>query len=139
MKNFLAFDLGASSGRGIIGTLDNGKLTMQEIHRFPNGPVEKDGSFYWDYDRLCNELKTGLRKALATGVKLDGIAIDTWGVDYVFFDKDTLAMRRLPYNYRDQRTIAAAEKVWQKISKEERESESGGMEGLVAKWWGNEG
>ena len=71
MKNFLAFDLGASSGRGIIGTLENGKLTMQEIHRFPNGPVEIDGSFYWDYERLCGELKTGLRNALATGVKLD--------------------------------------------------------------------
>ncbi len=119
MKNFLAFDLGASSGRAIIGTVDNGKLTMQEVHRFPNGPTEIDGSFYWDYPRLCNELKTGLRNALATGVKLDGISIDTWGVDYVFFDKDTGAMRRLPYNYRDPRTVAAAEKVWQKISKAE--------------------
>ena len=119
MKNFLAFDLGASSGRAIIGTVDNGRLAMQEVHRFHNGPTEIDGSFYWDYPRLCNELKTGLRNALATGVKLDGISIDTWGVDYVFFDKDTLAMRRLPYNYRDPRTVAAAEKVWQKISKEE--------------------
>ena len=125
MKNFLAFDLGASSGRGIIGTLDNGKLTMQEIHRFPNGPVEKDGSFYWDYDRLCNELKTGLRNALATGVKLDGIAIDTWGVDYVFSDKTTGKALRQPYNYRDTRTVAAAEKVWQKISKSELYSATG--------------
>ena len=119
MKNFLAFDLGASSGRAIIGTLENGRLAMQEVHRFANGPEEIDGSFYWDYPRLCNELKTGLRNALATGVKLDGISIDTWGVDYVFFDRDTLAMRRLPYNYRDPRTVAAAEKVWQKISKAE--------------------
>ena len=119
MKNFLAFDLGASSGRAIIGSVENGRLVMQEVHRFPNGPIEIDGSFYWDYPRLCNELKTGLRNALATGVKLDGISIDTWGVDYVFFDKDTKAMRRLPYNYRDTRTVAAAEKVWQKISKAE--------------------
>ncbi|MBO7328689.1 MAG: rhamnulokinase [Lentisphaeria bacterium] len=119
MKNFLAFDLGASSGRGIIGTLENGKLTMREIHRFPNGPVEIDGSFYWDYERLCSELKTGLRNALATGVKLDGIAIDTWGVDYVFFDKTTGKALRKPYNYRDPRTVAAAEKVWQKISQDE--------------------
>lgn len=119
MKNFLAFDLGASSGRAIIGTLDDGKLAMQEVHRFPNGPVEIDGSFYWDYPRLCNELKTGLKNAIATGKKLDGISIDTWGVDYVFFDRTTGAMRRLPYNYRDPRTIAAAEKVWQKISKSE--------------------
>lgn len=119
MKNFLAFDLGASSGRAIIGSVENGKLSMQEVHRFPNGPTEIDGSFYWDYPRLCNELKTGLKNALATGVKLDGISIDTWGVDYVFFDKTTRAMRRLPYNYRDQRTVAAADKVWQKISKAE--------------------
>ena len=119
MKNFLAFDLGASSGRAIIGSVDNGRLEMREVHRFPNGPVEKDGSFFWDYPRLCEELKTGLKNALATGVKLDGIAIDTWGVDYVFFDRKTLAMRRLPYNYRDPRTVAAAEKVWQKISKSE--------------------
>ncbi|MBE6378155.1 MAG: rhamnulokinase [Lentisphaerae bacterium] len=118
MKNFLAFDLGASSGRGIIGTVENGKLTMKEIHRFPNGPVEIDGSFYWDYDRLCGELKTGLRNALATGVKLDGISIDTWGVDYVFFDKDTKKARRRPYNYRDPRTVAAAEKVWKTVSKD---------------------
>ena len=118
MKNFLAFDLGASSGRGIIGTVENGKLTMKEIHRFPNGPVEIDGSFYWDYDRLCGELKTGLRNALATGVKLDGISIDTWGVDYVFFDKNTKKARRRPYNYRDPRTVAAAEKVWKTISKD---------------------
>jgi len=119
MKNFLAFDLGASSGRAIIGTVDNGKLAMQEVHRFPNGPVEIDGSFYWDYPRLCNELKTGLKNALQTGVKLDGIAIDTWGVDYVFFDRTTGKARRLPYNYRDTRTVAAAEKVWQKISQSE--------------------
>ena len=118
MKNFLAFDLGASSGRGIIGTVENGKLTMKEIHRFPNGPVEIDGSFYWDYDRLCGELKTGLRNALATGVKLDGISIDTWGVDYVFFDKNTKKARRRPYNYRDPRTVAAAEKVWKTVSKD---------------------
>ena len=119
MKNFLAFDLGASSGRAIIGTLDGGKLTMKEVHRFPNGPVEKDGSFFWDYPRLCAELKNGLRNALATGVALDGISIDTWGVDYVLFDKTTGAPKRLPYNYRDPRTIPAAEKVWRKISKDE--------------------
>ena len=115
MKNFLAFDLGASSGRAIIGTIDNGRLAMQEVHRFANGPTEIDNSFYWDYPRLCEELKTGLKNALATGIKLDGISIDTWGVDYVLFDKKTMQMRRLPYNYRDPRTIKAAEKVWQDI------------------------
>ncbi len=115
MKNFLAFDLGASSGRAIVGTLDNGKLSLREVHRFPNGPVEKDGSLFWDYPRLCRELETGLGNALASGVKLDGISIDTWGVDYVFFDRDSRKMLRMPYNYRDERSVAAAEKLWREI------------------------
>ena len=119
MKNFLAFDLGASSGRAIIGTVDNGRLSMQEVHRFANGPMEKDGSFYWDFPGLCRELKTGLKNALATGIRLDGISIDTWGVDYVLFDRKSMQMRRLPYNYRDPRTVKAAEKVWEKISQSE--------------------
>lgn len=119
MKNFLAFDLGASSGRAIIGTLDNGKLALKEVHRFHNGPIEKDGSFFWDYPRLCGELKTGLKNALATGVKLDGISIDTWGVDYVFFDRNTKKELRMPYNYRDERSVKAAEKLWQQISPSE--------------------
>ena len=109
MGNFLAFDLGASSGRAIIGSLENGKLSLQEIHRFGNGPVEKDGSFYWDYNKLKDELITGIGKALALNIKLDSISIDTWGVDYVLFDRDTKEMRRMPYNYRDPRTIKVAE------------------------------
>ena len=112
MGNYLAFDLGASSGRAIIGTVDNGQLALKEVHRFGNGPVEKEGSFYWDYDALTGELVSGLKKAVATGVKLDGISIDTWGVDYVFFDKKSRKMRRQPYNYRDERSVAAAEKLW---------------------------
>lgn len=115
MKNFLAFDLGASSGRAIIGTLADGRVSLREVHRFHNGPVEKDGSLFWDYPRLCTELKTGLKNALATGVKLDGISIDTWGVDYLFFDRDSKKELRLPYNYRDERTQAAAAKLWQQI------------------------
>ncbi|MCQ2378580.1 MAG: rhamnulokinase [Victivallaceae bacterium] len=111
MNKFLAFDLGASSGRGIVGTLDSGKLELREVHRFPNGPVLKDGSFTWDYPRLAAELKEGLKKALASDPEIEGIAIDTWGVDYVFFDTETHEMKRLPYNYRDERTVAAVEKV----------------------------
>ncbi|MCI5779260.1 MAG: rhamnulokinase [Lentisphaeria bacterium] len=115
MHHFLAFDLGASSGRAIIGTLDRGGLTLREVHRFPNGPVERDGSFFWDFPRLCQELRTGLKKALETGVKPEGIAIDTWGVDYVLFDRETKLARRMPYNYRDERTIPVAEKLWRTL------------------------
>jgi len=118
MHKYLAFDLGASSGRGIIGTLDNGKLDLREIHRFPNGPVKVGNAFTWDYPRLVSELKTGLKKALASDPDIEGVAIDTWGVDYVLFDVDTHEMKRLPYNYRDERTLAAAEKVLQKTTLE---------------------
>lgn len=120
MGNYLAFDLGASSGRAIIGSLNQGKLSLQEVHRFGNGPVEKENSLYWDYTALENELITGLEKALSTGIKLDGISIDTWGVDYILFDRETRQMRRQPYHYRDRRTLAAAEELWQsRISKDE--------------------
>ena len=60
MGNYLAFDLGASSGRAIVGSLNKGKLSLQEVHRFGNGPVEKENSLYWDYSALENELITGL-------------------------------------------------------------------------------
>lgn len=119
MGNYLAFDLGASSGRAIIGSITDGKLSLREVHRFANGPVEKEGSFYWDYEALSSELIAGLKNAVATGVKLDGISIDTWGVDYVFFDKASRKMRRQPYNYRDERSVAAAGKLWERISKSE--------------------
>ena len=115
MGNYLAFDLGASSGRAIVGRLGNGRLELQEVHRFANAPEEIDGSIYWNYPRLCAELKTGLRRALEVESSLDGIAIDTWGVDYVLFDRDTHAMKRLPYHYRDHRTEAAAHKLWRQL------------------------
>ncbi|MBO5990127.1 MAG: hypothetical protein J6R00_00580 [Lentisphaeria bacterium] len=97
MHKFLAFDLGASSGRAIVGTLDNGKLSLEEVHRFKNGPIEKSDGLYWDYPALCSELVAGLEKAVKAAGKLDGIAIDTWGVDYVLFDPER-KMVRLPYN-----------------------------------------
>ena len=125
MGNYLAFDLGASSGRAIIGTLKNGKLSLQEVHRFGNGPVEKNGSLFWDYESLQNELVSGLGKAVATGVKLDGISIDTWGVDYLFFDRSTRKMLRPPYNYRDRRTLDAAEKISKLMDKSEIYQASG--------------
>ncbi len=119
MSSFLAFDLGASSGRGIIGKLVDGKLSLTEVHRFANGPTEKDGALYWDFPQLCRELKTGLKKALAMEPALDGIGIDTWGVDYVFYDKESGKMLRWPYHYRDTRTDAAETDVWDKVSRKE--------------------
>ncbi|MBQ9776658.1 MAG: rhamnulokinase [Lentisphaeria bacterium] len=125
MKHFLAFDLGASSGRAIIGTLDAGKLELKEVHRFANGPVQKGNSIYWDFPQLVNELKEGLRKALEVTPDIAGIGIDTWGVDYVFFDNKTREAKRWPYNYRDDRTSKADTDVWVKISKDELYKETG--------------
>ncbi len=117
-RNFLSFDLGASSGRAIVGSLEDGKLELTEVHRFENGHIEADGHFMWNYPSLVEELKAGLKKALAFAPDICGIGIDTWGVDYVFFDADR-KMLRLPYHYRDPRTNAAVEKVHGIIEKSE--------------------
>ncbi|MCK5801209.1 MAG: rhamnulokinase [Lentisphaeria bacterium] len=103
MKQFLAFDLGASSGRAILGTVDNGRIELEELHRFENGAVEINGGFYWNILGLFSELKTGLRIAIEKGAKLSGIAIDTWGVDYALLDR-TGSFCGFPRNYRDPRT-----------------------------------
>lgn len=118
-KNFLAFDLGASSGRGIIGTLEDGKLSLQEIHRFENGLKEIDGSYFWDFPSLVEEIKKGIGKAFEVTKDIAAIAIDTWGVDYVLFDKVTKEVKTLPYHYRDERTAKYLDEVWSKISKED--------------------
>ena len=110
-KTFLAFDLGASSGRGILGTLDNDKLELKEVHRFSNGPTEIDGELFWDINKLFAELKTALKKALAECDEISGIAVDTWGVDYVLL-KENGEFARLPYNYRDSRTDGVVEEFF---------------------------
>ena len=84
MKQYLAFDLGASSGRAILGTIDNGKVTLEEMHRFENGPMSINGGLFWNLLGLFNEMKLGLKKTLEAGANLSAIAIDTWGVDYAF-------------------------------------------------------
>lgn len=118
-KVFLAFDLGASSGRGILGILADGRIELREIHRFDNGPLNRGGELFWDFPALCAELKKGIDLAFAAEPVIDGIGIDTWGVDYVFFDRATLEPKRLPYNYRDRRTDHIAEKIWAKIPRAE--------------------
>ena len=85
----LAFDLGASSGRAILGIYEEGKVTMKEMHRFSNDPVMVHGTFYWDILRLFHEIKQGISKCVAEGHKdIDSIGIDTWGVDFGLLDKD---------------------------------------------------
>src|SRR5271165_1845598 len=85
--HYLACDLGADSGRLMLGTLDNGKIILEELHRFPNGPVKTPGGLHWNLDGLFNELKTGLKKAAARRLPIASISTDSWGVDYVLYDE----------------------------------------------------
>lgn len=113
----LAFDLGASSGRAILGRIVNGKLELEEIHRFPNHPVEKDGRMYWDFSGLMHEIETGLVKACAACPNIASVSVDTWGVDIVFFRGGKPV--REPYCYRDPRFERAMNSVHEIIPAEE--------------------
>ena len=84
-RQYLAFDLGASSGRAILGRVRNGRLELEEIHRFKNYPYEKDGHYFWDFRALLGELETGLKKAAKAAPGLVSFSVDTWGVDYALF------------------------------------------------------
>jgi len=113
MKKYLAIDLGASSGRGILGTIENNKLILKEMHRFSNDPVETPSGFFWDTLRLLYEIKTAIAKCGREG-GLDSIGIDTWGVDYGYIDASG-AMLSPSYQYRDLRTVPMIDRVYGKI------------------------
>ena len=121
----LAFDFGASSGRAIIGTFENGKISLEEIHRFDNDTVMVNGGFYWDVLRLFFEIKTGINKTATEGHKdIASIGIDTWGVDYGLLDKEGRLLAN-PFNYRDPRTFPYFDNIEKYASKDEIYSETG--------------
>jgi rhamnulokinase len=102
--NFLAVDLGASSGRVLLGKWDGAHFELAELHRFANGPVNILGHQHWDVLRMWEEIKTGLAKYAAQGGgQLAGIGVDTWGVDFALLDKSGRLLGN-PYHYRDLRT-----------------------------------
>ena len=101
--SYLAIDLGASSGRIVVGTLDGDVMRMQEIHRFTTPMVERDGHLFWDVATMWTEIRVGLTKAFADGHALQSISVDSWAVDYVPLDVNGTALRD-PYSYRDPRT-----------------------------------
>lgn len=116
-STFLAVDFGAESGRAILGSLQNDKLNLEEVHRFPNTPVRVGGHIYWDILRLYHEAQQGIRagsqKAAASAAgSLAGIGIDTWGVDFGLLDKKDSLIGN-PYHYRDARTDGLVEKACQ--------------------------
>ena len=112
--HYLACDLGADSGRLMLGTLDNGKIAVEELHRFPNGPVKTSGALHWNIDGLFAELKNGLKKAAARQLPIASISSDSWGVDYVLLDERGLVMQPV-WCYRDSRTAYGVENVRAKV------------------------
>lgn len=123
-NHYIACDLGAESGRVMLGALADGKLTLEEIHRFTNGPVRVNGTLRWDVLRIFDELKTGLRKVAARGIKVESISADSWGVDYVWL-RDNEPLLTVPYHYRDRRTDGGFERAFAVVPREEIFAESG--------------
>lgn len=118
MKYCLAIDMGASSGRHILGYIENGKLKLEEIYRFENGIVDIDGTLCWDIEKLFKEIKNGLKECGKRGIHPETVAIDTWGVDYVLLDKNKQEI--LPaVSYRDSRTLRIPEEIDKLIPRKE--------------------
>ena len=107
-KYYFAVDLGATSGRTILGTLADGRLEQEELTRFPNNLIETGGHFYWDIYALYFEMIRGLKEVARRGITLTSIGIDTWGVDFVFIGKDGAILRN-PMAYRDPHTFGRME------------------------------
>lgn len=119
MSKFLAFDLGAESGRAVVGHLEGDRLHLEEIHRFPNGPVRVLDSLYWDVLHLWSEIKRGLGLAADRyGDALAGIGLDTWGVDFGLLAADDTLLGN-PYHYRDRRTEGMMEAAFQIVPRAE--------------------
>jgi len=112
--HYLACDLGADSGRLMLGTLDNGKISLEELHRFPNGPDKASGALHWNIDGLFNELKAGLQKAAARQLPIASISTDSWGVDYVLYDDRGLIIKPV-WCYRDPRTVVGVENAKSRV------------------------
>lgn len=115
--NFLAFDLGATSGRSVIGTLQDGKIEIRELTRFPNGITTVNGKCYWNLLGLFDSIKQGLAACAREGIKPHSIGIDTWGVDVVPLGEDG-SILGMPRAYRDPYTDGAPERYFEIVPRE---------------------
>lgn len=117
---YLAFDLGAESGRALLGRFDGERVTLEEVHRFPNAPVKLPDGLHWDVLRIFAEIKEGLAKAasFASEAGLHGIGVDTWAVDFGLLDRDG-ALVGNPYHHRDERTEGMLEEAFRRLPREE--------------------
>lgn len=130
MKRYIGLDLGAESGRAIIGTLDGDRLALEEAYRFPNGPVRIHGSLYWDPLRLFNEMKQGLNVINGQyGNDFVSMGVDTWGVDFALLDQDGRLVGN-PHCYRDPRTEGMMDEVLKHLSRQEIFERTGGIQFL---------
>jgi len=113
--NFLAFDLGAESGRAVLGRLDGRRLSVHEVRRFPNTPVSLSGHIHWNVYALFDEMKAAMREgAAAIGAKPACVGVDTWGVDFGLLARDG-SLLGLPFCYRDHRNIGAMEEYFKLV------------------------
>ena len=121
----LALDLGAESGRAILGRLDGEHLILNEVHRFSNHPVYVGDRYYWNPLSLFTEMKNGLKIAETSyNIRLDAVGIDTWGVDFALLDKNDSLLDN-PRNYRDPRTNGFPEKAFEEVSQSDIFAQTG--------------
>lgn len=113
----VAVDLGAESGRCVVGAFDGATVELREAHRFPNGPVRLPDGLHWDVLRLFEEVRAGIGRARRLG-RLDSLGVDTWGVDFALLDRDR-ALLGNPYHYRDRRTEGMVEEACRRVPREE--------------------
>lgn len=117
-KYYLAVDIGASSGRHILGSIEGDKIVLEEIYRFDNGMIKKDGALCWELDRLFTEIKNGLKICKEIGKIPSSMGIDTWAVDYVLLDSNDQVLGKT-VGYRDKRTEGMDKKVYEIIGEDE--------------------
>lgn len=121
---YVACDFGAESGRVILGELEKGKLKLTEIHRFPNSPIKDGHSLHWNVPQLYQELVAGLGKATQRGDDICGVSCDSWGVDYLLFERDG-SLITPTFHYRDPRSEAGVKAVLSKVARENIYAETG--------------
>ena len=124
MNYYAAVDIGASSGRLMLGWLENGEFRLEEIHRFENGMVKKDGELCWEHDRIFKEILAGMKKCRESGRIPVRIGVDTWGVDFVLLDQDGNMVGNA-VGYRDHRTEGMDDEVYKSVSPEELYARTG--------------
>src|SRR5512137_1035455 len=116
-NNFVAIDLGAESGRAVVGSFEGKQLSLREVHRFRNGPVKVAGHLHWDVLRLFEEIQNGLALAAKQFGQITSLGIDAWGVDFGLLDRAGELIGN-PYHYRDSRTNGMMEKAFEIVSRQ---------------------